>query len=126
MKNNKENISPLLVRARFYGILEPEKLVKKILARDKTCIYCHKKMKRYLHTIGTPGDKITIEHLNYKATHGETKDIGLCCGSCNSSRSDQKLSDWFKTSYCKNKKREINKNTVAKPVKEYIKRNPKK
>lgn len=122
MKKDLENISALLVRARIYGI--PKERLKEIVARDKFCVYCHIKMKRHLSSIGTPKDKATIEHFSNKAFIGESKNIGMCCGRCNSSRSNKKLFDWFKTPYCL--ERNINEKTVAKPIKDYIKRMGKK
>lgn len=111
-------ISGLLVRAKMYGL--PEEKLREIVARDKTCIYCHKRMKRHASSIGTPSDKATIEHFSNVAEHGEAINVGICCGSCNSSRSDSMLFDWFKSQYClKNK---INQKTVAKPIKDYIKK----
>jgi len=71
------------------------------------------------------GDSATIEHFREKGPFywGEglkEEDLAICCGSCNSSRHRKKLSDWFQTAYCADIKRKINKNTIAKPVKDYI------
>ena len=43
-----------------YGILEKDE--KEIRARDKTCVYCHKTMKKWIKD--SRSDSATIEHLN--------------------------------------------------------------
>ncbi len=98
-----------------YGI--PDEDLEKIRARDKNCIYCHKVMI-YPSLGGNRRNWATIEHLNYLPPWDNPKTVGICCGSCNSSRGKKKLTDWFKTQYCTD--RNINKMTVAEPVKEYI------
>ena len=100
-----------------YGI--PNKDEEEIRARDKICVYCRKTMKAYPNTKGTPGDKATIEHLNFAPpfywTDGLKKsDLVICCGSCNASRGKKELLNWFKKQYCLD--RNINKDTVAEPV----------
>lgn len=67
---------------------------------------------------GTPADKATIEHLSNDGPFNEKSNIAICCGSCNASRGVKELFDWFKTAYCV--ERNINEETVAEPVKEYI------
>lgn len=99
-----------------YGISEKDE--KEIRARDKTCVYCHKAMKEYSGISGVSSDKATIEHLNNEGPFNEKSTMAICCGSCNSSRGNKELLDWFKTPYCI--ERNINKETVAEPVKEYI------
>ncbi|MBU6414853.1 HNH endonuclease [Patescibacteria group bacterium] len=113
--------------ANKFGI--PTEVEKSIRARDRVCVYCRKKMKEYLHTIGSPKDKATIEHLNFDGPFYWKKglkesDIVICCQSCNSSRGEKKLVGWFKTQYCIDGK--INKKMVAMPVKNYIQKNPRK
>ncbi|MBC8500373.1 MAG: HNH endonuclease [Nanoarchaeota archaeon] len=105
-----------------FGIANNELL--KIRARDKNCVYCHKEMI-YPFIRNKQRDCATIEHLNFDGPFYlkdglQIKDIVMCCGSCNSSRGIKKLFDWFKTKYCTDKN--INENTVATPVKEYLKR----
>jgi hypothetical protein len=98
-----------------YGL--PEKELEKIRIRDKTCVYCHKKM---LDTSSSNRrDWATIEHLNYLPPWNNPATVAICCGSCNSSRGQKKLMDWFKSQYCLD--RNINKKTVAEPVKIFIK-----
>jgi len=108
-----------------YGI--PEDELKKIRARDKACVYCHKAMEEYSHAKGVSKDKATIEHLNKdgpfywnKAIIFDSSTVAICCGSCNSSRGKKELLDWFKTQYCINRNRAINENTVTELVREYI------
>jgi hypothetical protein len=109
-----------------YGI--PQEELDKVVARDTDCVYCHKKMI-YPVDPNNYGDSATIEHLNYKEDWDSVSSylregkpvpeiIAICCGSCNSSRSNKALLDWFKTSYCQ--ERNINKETVAEVVKQYI------
>lgn len=99
-----------------YGI--PEKDEKEIRARDKVCVYCHKTMKEFSNK-GSHKDSATIEHLNNDGPFDKKYNLAICCGSCNSSRGNKDLLTWFKSSYCI--ERNINKETVAKPVREYIK-----
>lgn len=105
-----------------FGI--PEKELEKIRARDKRCVYCHKKMI-YPYDSNNYSDSATIEHLSpfkpfYWNEGMKIENIAICCGSCNSSRGSKRLLDWFKTDYCKIKN--INENTVAAPVKDYLAR----
>ncbi|MBY0538409.1 HNH endonuclease [Patescibacteria group bacterium] len=120
-----EDISKLLINAKKWGV--PEGVLRQIVVRDRVCVYCSRKMKLHLTSAGTPGDKKTIEHFaNDVMFEDEQKveDVGICCGSCNSSKGGKKLSEWLKSSYCIERK--INKSTVAQPVKEFIKKYPKK
>jgi len=98
-----------------YGL--PEDKLNKIRERDKDCVYCHKKMINPSDG-GFCGDWATIEHLNCLPPWNNPNTIAICCGSCNSSRGDKKLSDWFKSAYCI--ERNIKKETVAESVQEYI------
>jgi hypothetical protein len=110
----------------------PEEELKKLLERDKKCAYCDKKMI-YPTDRNNICDSWSTEHLNFDGPFYmneendkglKIKDIVICCRSCNSSRGVKRLIDWFKAKYCID--RNINENTVAKPVKEYLRRNPKK
>lgn len=105
-----------------FGI--PENLLEKIFKIDKYCVYCGKLMV-------SPGDDsqtkdwATIEHLNFDGPFYwreglQAEDIVMCYYSCNSSRGVKSLPEWFGSSYCT--KKEINKNTVAEPVKDYLQR----
>jgi len=67
----------------------------------------------------------TIEHLNERPPfywqHGLREEgLAICCGSCNSSRGKKSLHDWFRTPYCKDRTIPIDDNTVAEPVKRYL------
>jgi 5-methylcytosine-specific restriction endonuclease McrA len=97
-----------------YGV--PEEDEKEIRARDKTCVYCHISMKGFPHSMGSSG--ATIEHLNNDGPFDKQSNLVICCRSCNSSRGNKNLLDWFKAAYCIEKN--INEETVAEPVKEYI------
>lgn len=98
-----------------YGLLKED--LKKFRLRDKKCVYCHKTM--VMPTIGgRRSDWATIEHLNRLPPWNNSATVAICCYSCNASRSDKKLLDWFKSSYCK--QWGINEKTVAQPVKEYL------
>jgi len=98
-----------------YGI--PEDELKVIRARDKTCVYCHKTMIDP-GADGWRGDWATIEHLNYLPPWNNPATVAICCWSCNASRGNKKLLDWFRAPYCMDKN--INKKTVAEPVKKYV------
>lgn len=120
-----ENISKLLINAKKWGV--SERVLREIVVRDRVCVYCGRSMKLHLTSIGTPGDKKTIEHFANDVMFEDeqtVEDVGICCGSCNSSKGGKKLSDWLKSPYCL--ERNINVNTVADPVKNFIKKYPKK
>ncbi len=95
----------------------PEERLEKIRARDVDCVYCHKKMVAPSDG-GFRGDWATIEHLNHLPPWNNPSTVAICCGSCNSSRGNKTLLEWFNMPYCLNKN--INIETVAVPVKEYI------
>ena len=99
-----------------YGI--PEGELEKIRDRDLNCVYCHKVMDNS-HVGVDRTDWATIEHLNHLPPWNNPTTVAICCGSCNSSRREKKLLEWFKSSYCI--ERNINEKTVAKIVREYIK-----
>lgn len=98
-----------------YGL--PEKELDRIRARDRACVYCHK-------TMIPPGaggprtDWATIEHLNHLPPWDNPDTVAICCSSCNSSRGNRLLRDWFKGAYCHS--RGINERTVAEPVRQYL------
>lgn len=110
-----------------YGI--PQTQLDEIVIRDTVCVYCRKTMI-YPYDITNRADSATIEHLNHRADWDSVRDftskgkdvqsiITICCGACNSSRSDLSLTKWFETSYCKSK--DINQKTVSPVVLAYIK-----
>lgn len=98
-----------------YGL--PKIELQKIFERDTVCVYCKKIMKS--HTSNNQrADWFTIEHLNYVPPWNNPKTVTICCWSCNSSRGNKKIRDWFNTSYCIDKN--INERTVAAPVLKYL------
>lgn len=104
-----------------FGI--PDDVLSEIMERDKQCVYCGKVMI-YPYDRQNVRDSATIEHLSphfpFHVSEGIKEDnIAMCCSSCNSSRREKELSDWFKKPYCIS--RNINENTVAAPVKSYLK-----
>jgi len=103
-----------------YGLPADELL--KIRARDTNCVYCSKIMISPWNT-SNRRESATIEHLSpfqpFYMEHGmKLNNIAICCGSCNSSRGNKPLKDWFGTTYCL--RNEINADTVLWPVKEYL------
>lgn len=98
-----------------YGL--PNVELQKVFERDSVCVYCKKVMKNHIDS-SDRADWFTIEHLNYLPPWNNIETVTICCWSCNSSRGNRKIRDWFKTSYCLDKN--INENTVALPVKQYL------
>jgi hypothetical protein len=92
----------------------PDLVMEKVMGRDKVCVYCS-------HPFGdTRCSMATWEHINNDTRDVEQWNIALCCGSCNYSRNDNKLTDWFKTApRCLEKN--INRERVADVIKDYIK-----
>jgi len=97
-----------------YGISDEDE--REVRARDKSCVYCGILMKQSPHARGASG--ATIEHFNNRGPLQEKYSVAICCRRCNSSKGTKRLSAWFKTPYCCEKK--ITAETVSKPVKEYI------
>jgi hypothetical protein len=109
--------------ANQFGIPPQDEEV--IRGRDRTCVYCHKTVRtaEELKSGGGVGDQASIEHLNfcgpfYIKDGLRPEDIVICCRSCNSSRGQRRLWDWFESDYCV--KRNINVETVAHPVSRYL------
>mgnify|MGYP006316485023 FL=1 len=99
-----------------------------IKQRDKICVYCSKKIYKPDKDVSRT-KWATIEHFNHRSDWDSVGNyiregkpvseiVGMCCWSCNSSRSNKKKRVWFKTEYCLS--RDINEKTVSKPVQEYI------
>jgi len=97
----------------------PEELEQKIRKRDKFCVYCGIKLKGFYP--GKGKDKATIEHMNNDGPYDEEWNLAICCNSCNSSKFNKSLLKWLESDYCKDKN--INKETVANVIKQYIKYN---
>ena len=102
--------------SNVYGIHEDE--LKKLWLRDKKCVYCCVKLKRYTHGKGNVGDKATIEHIDNIVRH-KGSNLCLCCNACNASKGLKRLASWFKSQYCKDKK--IGPKTIAPVVRKWIK-----
>ena len=105
----------------------PKEVELMLRDRDRSCVYCHKETV-YPCVGDRQRDWATIEHFReegpfYWDEDLKEEDLAICCGSCNSSRGRKKLLDWFKTAYCTDPKRNINEETVAGPVKRYIRKN---
>lgn len=98
-----------------YGL--PEDDLSSIRERDRVCVYCHKPMIP-VGSDGPQSDWATIEHLNHKPPWNNPNTVAICCWSCNSSRGNQLLRDWFLGEYCRSKG--IDRPTVAEPVRNYL------
>ena len=101
-----------------FGI--PADTEQRIRARDTRCVYCG---KQFSHT--SRKDMPTIEHLHEKPPFYWEKGLkeeglAICCGSCNSSRGNKGLREWFYTAYCTQRDLPINSSTVAEPVRRYL------
>lgn len=100
----------------------PRDVEQRLRARESTCAYCRREMKAYPGLKGAPGDKATIEHLNREGPFYwpdlEEKHIVMACNSCNASRGQKRLRDWFETPYCQD--RGIGPQTVNKVVQDYL------
>src|SRR5262245_40086870 len=101
-----------------FGI--PAEVEQRIRARDTRCVYCGKNYSQSSHK-----DIATIEHLNERPPfhwkEGLNEDgLAICCRSCNSSRGNKKLRDWFRTSYCVERVTPINEASVAEAVRRYL------
>ncbi|MFH1228801.1 MAG: HNH endonuclease [Candidatus Aenigmatarchaeota archaeon] len=86
-----------------------------LIKRDKRCVYCHDEF-------GSGGRKDSVEHIDndtWKKNPAVLEDLAICCMSCNGSKGTLKLLDWFETPYCKINN--INKETVAQVIKDWIK-----
>ena len=95
----------------------PEKDLDNIRARDRACVYCHKTMIPS-GSDGPRTDWATIEHLNHLPPWDNPETVAICCWSCNSSRGNRLLGDWFTGAYCRD--RGIKEATVAKPVRKFL------
>lgn len=71
---------------------------------------------------GCPSDKATIEHLHrhppFYWPEVPEEWLVIACGSCNSSRGQKLLRDWFQTPFCE--KRRISSETVSPKVRAYL------
>lgn len=97
-----------------YGISKQDE--RGIRARDKICVCCGILMKQYPHAMGPSG--ATIEDFNNVGPLRKKHNVAICCRRCNSSKGTKKLTTWFRTAYCREKK--INEETVSNSVREYM------
>jgi len=110
--------------ANQYGI--PRDVEARIRRRDHpNCIYCRKTITAFSIAGKNRSDMATIEHFReegpfYWKDGLKEEDLGICCWSCNSSRGTKPLSYWFKERYCVD--RSINENTVAEPIRAFIRK----
>lgn len=99
-----------------------------IRRRDTRCVYCGRIMLLKWDA-NNRDESPTIEHLNHRMDWDsigsyirDGKDVAeiaaICCGRCNSSRSDKSLREWFKSNYCL--ERNIGQATVARVVQNYL------
>jgi hypothetical protein len=98
-----------------YGL--PATELQKIFERDKVCVYCKKTMMSH-DTGNIRSDWYSIEHLNYLPPWNNPATVTISCWSCNSSRGNKKIRDWFTKPYCL--ERGIELDTVSKVVRRYI------
>ena len=101
-----------------FGI--PAEVEQRIRARDTRCVYCEKEFSR-----DSQGNMPTIEHLDenppFYWQEGLREDgLAICCGSCNSSRGNKSLREWFQTPYCRERGITVTGSILAEPVKRYL------
>ncbi|MEW6290964.1 MAG: HNH endonuclease [Thermodesulfobacteriota bacterium] len=97
----------------------PDWLEEEVMERDKACVYCGIQMVDRMPPDGSRKAVATWEHIINDASFVTRENIARCCFACNSSKGTKKLSDWMRSSYCK--QRGINKDTVAEVVKNALK-----
>ena len=106
--------SRVLRNAKKYRI--PPRIVRHVARRDKSCVYCKLRFR-----IGTRSrsNLASWEHMDGRSVRQpKVWNITLCCGSCNASRGEKWLVDWFDSLYCKTKN--IRRRTVAPVVRRYL------
>ena len=101
--------------ANKYGL--PELELERVRARDVNCVYCDKAQKPPSPDVPA-SDWATIEHLNRFPPFNDPSTIAICCMSCNASRGNKKIIDWFETKYCR--QHSIGLTTVAQSVLDFL------
>ncbi|MCK5494172.1 MAG: HNH endonuclease [Candidatus Omnitrophica bacterium] len=96
----------------------PEHLEKEIIERDKVCVYCGVKFESSKQSRKT---QASWEHIINNTKIITKEYIARCCFACNSRKSTKKLSEWTNSKYCKEKS--INKDSVAKVVRNALDKN---
>lgn len=94
----------------------PGWLEKEVRERDKKCVYCNVEFTPVNVSQKTAA---SWEYIINDATIITKENIALCGCSCNSSKDQKKLFEWFQLKYCND--RGINSDTVASIVKRAIK-----
>lgn len=94
----------------------PPDVEKKVLERDRQCIYCGLSFDL---PDAKPGGGRSWEHIVNDVSFVTPENIALCCRSCNSSKGARLLSIWLDSAYCK--RRGINRESVAAVVKNAFK-----
>ena len=106
--------SRVLVNAMRYKI--PDRVARRVARRDKFCVFCK---LRFEIGARSRSNVASWEHMdNDSVKDPKVWNIALCCGSCNSSRQDKGLLDWFESEYCR--KNNINRQTVAPVIRTYL------
>ena len=98
-----------------WGFTDEE--IDTIRKRDTACVYCGKKMLPHFSRTNQK-DSPTIEHLHHEAPFRKheglkLEGLAICCGDCNSRRSNKDLRAWLK-------ERGIPEDAVAQPVRHYL------
>ena len=94
----------------------PEWMEKKIIERDKVCVYCGVSFTTRDQCQKTSP---SWEHIVNDAKIMTLDNISLCCVSCNASKGAKSLGAWLESTYCK--KKNISAKTVADVVKKTLK-----
>jgi hypothetical protein len=89
----------------------PDWLEKEVAERDKACVYCGVELIEKMPSHGPRKAAATWEHIINDARIVTRENIARCCVACNSSKGAKSLSDWIRSSYCK--ERGINEGTVS-------------
>jgi hypothetical protein len=102
----------------------PVEIENKVKLRDKCCVYCGKEFNK---PVGINGKlcKATWEHIDNARWNDKSimeVNISLCCASCNSSKGQKKIREWFKSEYCI--RLNINEHTVAAIIKLFLREFP--
>lgn len=103
--------------ANRWGI--PQDIEKLVKARDSNCVYCGVSFKENQED---RKNKPSWEHIVNDIRINGTDNISLCCMSCNASKGNKLLQGWLHSDYCR--RNNINKDSVAKVVKDAIKEPP--
>jgi len=107
-----------IMTASRYDTPIPASLARKIIRRDKACVYCG---LRFSPRAQSRKKRPSWEHMDdYSVWHPKVWNIAVCCGSCNASRGPKELAEWFDSTYCKEKR--INKGTVSSVIRGYLRR----